>query len=580
MQYFDWPWWLVVVPTVLLSVGFFTGGHGRGWIWLLPILPILFYGLNIERPAWLQLLFWLILVGLLVTAVVVRAGYQVMVLALTAAIALALAGPLLGIIPVSSTTAMINKAEADMQATDETAAMLVGDVEELESRMDKSERSAAQQKVRSDRSIERLVVLERQMREANKRLDAHDERLDDHEQRIGALEKEVAKHSKAIADLQANSLTASDLKDYVVSHSSEDVTSVVGALVENQVTVTPTGSCLPDREKAAKALGKTLARHDFGPDEINVGTVDWSKSVEQRGNAPFSYETAKTRQQLAGFLQGSSPASQAARNFLKSQVPESEWNCVLSGEAHIPVQFLVDTEFSGNGYFNGKEFQRGGHTSYKAGDVVWVYVSPETYKVNWEASVRADCLNPGYSSPPKPVRPAEQPAKPRESPSQPVTTTPDKPKTDKPKTDKPKTDKPDPTTEDPTEEETEEPTEEPTTEEPSEEPTTEEPSEEPTTEDPTKTAPHPCKVDPTDPMCSQPTDEPAPSPTGEPAPSAPPSAEPPPVYTPPTPSAPPTTPRPTPVPTPVPSPVEPVNPTETAPPGDPCDDNPSLPVCD
>lgn len=135
---------------------------------------------------------------------------------------------------------------------------------------------------------------------------------------------------------------------------------------------------------------------------LAVGTknITWTKHSETRGIAAFSTVTLKTPTDVANFLNGPSPQSQAAKARViaayKATGETAYLPTALNGSAYIPFQMKVASEILGTSYFqNGQVYVEGTGQWRSVGpyDVIWIPVTPDA-KLIKGAAVRADCGNP------------------------------------------------------------------------------------------------------------------------------------------------------------------------------------------
>ena len=110
--------------------------------------------------------------------------------------------------------------------------------------------------------------------------------------------------------------------------------------------------------------------------------------------------TLKTPSDVANFLNGSSPQSQAAKARViaayKATGATAYVTQALNGSAYVPFQMKVAAEILGTSYFqNGQVYVEatGQWRSVGPYDVIWIPVTPDG-KLIKGAAVRADCGNP------------------------------------------------------------------------------------------------------------------------------------------------------------------------------------------
>lgn len=378
MEFFNWPWWLVL-PLLLIAVGLAL--KTKNWLNLLPAALVLYFGTTWVAPTWLLWVFWILFLLGIAFAFRRRHGPSLMAFLL-----------ILGIVLVSFFRG--SDIPSDVEKSAEELAAMSGTIAEQMEATDLTVADLNSMRTKVTKNTDDVSMLRERVIKLEKNDKVQDERLDN-------LEKTVESHSDILSDFTSGSASLVGVQQYVSELDADDADAFINQLIKSELVMTPTGS-ETTVDQAVEALAGTLVELGFTPDQIQVGTVDWSINDYDVGNKPFGDKPVTTRGELEEFLGGDNAASKAARGFLKEQVPADEFDRALSGEAHIPVQFLVDTEFSGNTYFDQGTAMIGGAISYAAGDVVWVYVSPEGL-VNWQGSMRADCSNLGYTKPPQPV---------------------------------------------------------------------------------------------------------------------------------------------------------------------------------
>lgn len=232
--------------------------------------------------------------------------------------------------------------------------------------------------------------------------------LDETNARVAALEKRMDSAEANITDLQArvDKLEASDkAQNQRLDAFDKKVSGTASTATPIDLT----------SEQIAQSLAADLVAQGWSPDDIAIGTVDWDQNRYEVG-APFSPKRTDSTDKLVAMLNGgASPQSKAIVNHMMS-VPMSDAEHVrmLSGRGFVPIQFKKDMCLQNNTYYDGnaKVAKVVEKSCHEAGDIVWVYVGSDS-KVYWDASVRADCANPGMSTPPAPK---DTPA-PRSTPS-------------------------------------------------------------------------------------------------------------------------------------------------------------------
>jgi len=263
------------------------------------------------------------------------------------------------------------------------------------------------------------VNLTEEMRtEVQRQLDAANKALADRvstlETKVTAITAKDIEQDKQIAELQGRvSTLENDMKQV-----KSDVTALKARLKsveDGDITVTGSPADLTT-DQAAQALADELVAQGWQADQIKVAKIDWSKDPYDVGRETFVSRTIRNQENLGRVLaqpkNGAERAVQA--HILKSLegMPESERQRALSGEGFVPVQFLDESCFNGNTFYNAStkraERERG-DVCKQAGDVWWIYVDSGG-KVQWDTAVRADCGNPGLTRPPRPKHPKPTPS--------------------------------------------------------------------------------------------------------------------------------------------------------------------------
>jgi len=258
---------------------------------------------------------------------------------------------------------------------------------------------------------EMKVTIQQQIDAANAKLASQVSSL---ETSVKAVTDKDIEQDKRLAELEGRvSTLESDMKAV-----KSDITALKARLksVENgDITVTGSPTDLTT-DQAAQALADELVAQGWQSDQINVGTIDWSKNPYDNGRETFVTRTIRTQQDLARVLaHPKNGAERAVRaHILKSLkgMPESERQRAMSGKGFVPVQFLDESCFNGNTFYNagtGTAEREAGDVCKKAGDVWWIYVDSNG-KVQWDTAVRADCGNPGLTRPPRPKHPKPTPS--------------------------------------------------------------------------------------------------------------------------------------------------------------------------
>ncbi len=270
---------------------------------------------------------------------------------------------------------------------------------------------------------------------------------------------------------QIDALVASDkrlkqLLDQAMSQNDLDATRLSaleaaakdGKDVANNTTHTSTDE--KDRPKISKALAKELTDAGFDPDEVTVGTIDWSRNPHDHTDGAYGGRV-ETRNELSKLFEDDSEKNESeAWRQVKRDIPKNEHTRGQAGKGYVPIQIWVDSCYEGNLVIVGGKSVTGGKVCAKAGDVFWVYIDQEG-KVRWGATVRADCANPKLKQAPRPEEPRKERQRDKEE---------DKPNAGNPPSDEPTAPNAgNPPTSTPTAE-PEEPNEETPEPEPSEEP--------------------------------------------------------------------------------------------------------------
>lgn len=236
-----------------------------------------------------------------------------------------------------------------------------------------------------DSADARLDAIEAKNAEQDKRLDANDVKNAEQDARLKALEEKDKTLETKIVDLNAK------------------VTGIVTSELPNDLT----------KEQLADAVSTDMVRRHFNPDQVTFFTINWKENEYDVGSNPFSDRMIDSNYKLRKHISGPSEQSKATRAHILAALPASEEARALDGKGYVPVQFHTRVCYDGNTWFNPKEKKAipQGTTCHEAGDVIWVYVGSNG-KVYWDASVRADCGNPGMTSAPRPDNPGKQ-SKPR-----------------------------------------------------------------------------------------------------------------------------------------------------------------------
>lgn len=264
----------------------------------------------------------------------------------------------------------------------------------------------------------------KQLQAANDRLDAEVKTRTEQVQAITAKDIEqderIAALEKRVSTLETQMATAkADIKA---------LQNRLRSVEDGEVTLTGVPLDLTT-DQTAQALADALVAAGWQPDQIKVGKVDWSKNPYDVGRETFVDRQIRTQQDLARVLSNpQNAAEKAVRKHIKSalkDLPESERERAMTGQGFVPVQFMEEVCFTGNTFYAGGKAHREGDVCKKAGDIWWVYVGSDG-TVHWDASVRADCGNPGVLKPPRPKHPKPTPT-PTKTPKPSPTPTPTKP---------------------------------------------------------------------------------------------------------------------------------------------------------
>lgn len=181
-----------------------------------------------------------------------------------------------------------------------------------------------------------------------------------------------------------------------------DLSQIVGA-AGNDESPSPSPSPEIDAGDVANQLcGNDAPFEEFGCDKLIIGSnnVDFDANPAERGNAAFSKKTLKTQADVAAFLNGTSDKSKAvkervARAITREGYGQHEVDRALDGSGFFPVQVTEAADFLGTTYFkDGKVLVADEWRRVKAGDILWLFMT-EDGKIIIEATVRADCANPG-----------------------------------------------------------------------------------------------------------------------------------------------------------------------------------------
>ncbi len=231
--------------------------------------------------------------------------------------------------------------------------------------------------------------------------------------RVEAISAKDIEQDEAIAELRGEISKLREESDQLKS-SIGSLTSRLVSLENGDITVTAVPLALTNDE-AAEILAKALVEQGWQAGEIRVADIDWSKNPYDNGPETFVGRTIRTQQDLGRVLANPKNGSERAvrKHILKSLMgmPESERQRALTGEGFIPVQFMKESCFDGNTFYNsgtGEAQREVGSRCKDAGDVWWVYVGTDG-KIYWDTSVRADCGNPGLTRPPRPKHPKPKP---------------------------------------------------------------------------------------------------------------------------------------------------------------------------
>lgn len=463
--------WLVLAAILMLFVRY-TG--------LLALTLVLYLGVSWEMWSWVSAVFWIAvivaIIGLIVFAVrrradgLVRAGTGIAGFIVAVLFLLSLFGAGYRLVTGGDVDALDKSFQEQLTASNEAVKTLTGKVNDsvtAQAEVDKLQDGVDAKILERLAKVEgRVTVVEGQVAELTDRVDAID--------------------------------------DYIMH-------GVTHTATPDDVSV----------KKTSRSIAEGLASRGWD-ETVKIGSVDWDANPRDTGRNVFG-ERVESTQELSSYLKKDSREAAAMRKHIhkaiKAEVPpnrvEYEHRRAMSGKGYVPVQFPEAVCYDGNTFYrNGEAKVPDKQTCRQAGDIFWIYVASNG-EVIWDASVRADCSNPGLTKPPAPR---------------------DKVKTKKPPATKPPVTTPTPSTT-PTRPVTPTPTPSKT---PTSTPTpTKTPSKTPTpTPTPSKTpgkkpTDHPCNQG----NCPSNTHVPAPSPTG-PA-STPGGGQPPTTYTkPPTPTAP------------------------------------------
>ena len=217
------------------------------------------------------------------------------------------------------------------------------------------------------------------------------------------IQKQLVDTNAAIK-AEATSRTAEDDKIWAAIKLLQDSDKKQNAAIadlqkrvtklETGVTRTPTGSDTTPKD-VADGLAEDLV--DQGWKKVRVGSVDWSKNVSD--DTVGSYGARIDNQNK---LRNAIVNDAKTRSHIKAAaMPAGEKARALRGDGYVPVQFPEDVCFDGNMLIKDRHPVRGAPNCSMAGDIVWVYVGTDS-KAYWDASVRADCANPGMTQAPAP----------------------------------------------------------------------------------------------------------------------------------------------------------------------------------
>ena len=235
---------------------------------------------------------------------------------------------------------------------------------------------------------------------------------------VSALAADLTRQQSDLAKKMTSDLDATNAQLAVINSRLDGIDARVTALENGQkatdtrvktletvvggITYTSlAGDMSPDQQnKAILELASELAKAGWNKGDFTFGQVDWSKNVYDAGSRKFSPNWINSSANIGEFLGSSSAESQAAAGHLKSVLPDGEYARAMNGNGFIPIQFNREACLTGNGYFLDG-YKVGGQTCHSAGDVVWVYIAQDG-TVYWDASIRADCANPGMTEIPTP----------------------------------------------------------------------------------------------------------------------------------------------------------------------------------
>jgi hypothetical protein len=179
------------------------------------------------------------------------------------------------------------------------------------------------------------------------------------------------------------------------------VPEVATEALEPTPSATPESAYDPQAMAAIRALF-TKQENPFADEDIRTGDdVDQADNPMEAGSASFTTEelgVIDSNEELAAFFVLDSAKAEAARARIESNLTDEpeELARVLSGEYHIPVQFMKDIVVKGTTYLvDGDVVKMTSGREAAAGDIFWIYVDLEG-KVRPELSMRADCNNPEF----------------------------------------------------------------------------------------------------------------------------------------------------------------------------------------
>ncbi len=202
--------------------------------------------------------------------------------------------------------------------------------------------------------------------------------------------------------------------------ASDETTTTVATPETTEVPV----DGISELKEKSQRISREFLLNFWDENEVNSSLVLVDQD-EERGDESFLEETAQTSEDLLEFLNSDADEAAAARNFYEECLMYNGYGAdeltrlLSTPDAWGTHQILPEAEWVDNTYYvNGKAKVSSHRRAVNGGDIVHIYVTLDGNVLEC-TTMRGDCGNPGG----KPV-PPEPPTPPTTTPTSPPTTVP------------------------------------------------------------------------------------------------------------------------------------------------------------